>query len=128
MFRANAEYRSPNLALILPRLRPHDLVASVACSASSTSLRSRASCLRTDSSTVAVTYAFVPAGTPRFTKPASGRNANTPGASSTYFDGLRLNTSVSQLPRPLVSFNSSLRGCNPGCPRRFPSFSFAKQL
>ena len=57
----------------------------------------------------------VPIGTPRFTKPGCGRNANTPGANPTYFDGLRLGILVSQLPRPLVSFNSPCRGCSPGC-------------
>jgi hypothetical protein len=54
--------RSHRCRCPFPRSRPHDRVASVACGASSTSLRSRVSCLRTDSSAVAVTYAYVPIG------------------------------------------------------------------
>ena len=67
-------------------------------------------------------------GSPNQSQVAASRNANTPGANPAYFDGLRLGISVLQLPRPLVSFNSSRRGCSPGCPRCSPAVSFASQL
>ena len=44
------------------RFRPHE--RAVECNASSTNLRNRAPCLRTDSPTVSATYLSVPIGTP----------------------------------------------------------------